>query len=132
MKLSVENIKLSNNKENERSSFQSSKRYMKMKTILNLNKQFDFLANEIEKQKEEENEDEDNDEQTNRNIKGFKNKKLLYSKKFNNYIFKIYKAKTQNKSENKKVNININNDFKSPRNKSNINKKKSINTFLRK
>ena len=133
MKLSVENIKLSNNKENERSSFQSSKRYMKMKTILNLNKQFDFLANEIEKQKEEEkeeNEDEENDEQTKRDKKGFKNKKLLYSKKVNNYIFKIYKAKPQNKTERKKVNLIINNDFKSPRNKSNINKKKSINTYL--
>ena len=134
-KLSVQNINILNKYEKDKSTFQR-KKVIKMKTILNLNKQFNFLANEMDKEKEKQEnnieEDEENDEQTKRDNKGLKNKKLLYSKKFNNYIFKIYKAEPQNKNktEKKKINPNINNVIKTSRNQTNRNNKNSISTYL--
>ena len=128
MKLSVQNIGIFNKNDKDKNAFQR-KTFIKMKTILNLNKQFDFLVNEMEKEKEE-NEDEGNDEQTKRDKKGIKNKKLLYSKKVNNYIFKIYKAAPQNNTEKKKINFNINNAYKSPKNQSKFKKQKSISTYM--
>ena len=96
-----------------------SKKLLKMKTFLNINKQLDFLTNEgmLKSEKEEENEENKKESK-----KGIKNQKLLYSKKVNNYIFKIYKAiETTKKFENK------NKDFLKTRNK-NIRKSIKIST----
>jgi hypothetical protein len=69
--------------------FKLSRKYIKMKTFLDVNKEIDLLTNENKLNKEIE---ESNNVIKKNEGKGALNQKLLYSKKFNNYIVKIYKA----------------------------------------
>ena len=76
----------------EGKKFKLSKKFLKMKTFLEVNKDIDLLINEQKLKKEIE---ENNDDNTKKDGKGILNQKLLYSKKVNNYIVKIYKAVDQ-------------------------------------
>ena len=72
----------------EGKTFKLSRKYIKMKTFMDVNKEIDILTNENKLKKEK----EENNVIKKKEGKGVLNQKLLYSKKFNNYIVKIYKA----------------------------------------
>jgi hypothetical protein len=86
-KMSSEYLRLSEKIEMNNSANKSGRRYLKMKTFLNINKQLNLLANEDILEKENDKEKEGKIEI----FKGLNNQNLLYSKKVNNYIFQIYK-----------------------------------------
>ena len=115
LKFSTQNIKIN---QNNISPYKPARRFMKMKTVFNLNKQIDLLTSEIKlKEKNMEEKEEKKEENKKKSKKGFQNQKLLYSKKFNNYIFKIYKAvdpKKDNKTKKKNYNLKNRNNNKSP------------------
>ena len=108
LKFSTQNIKIN---QNNISPYKPARKFMKMKTVFNLNKQIDLLTSEIKlKEKNVEEKEEQKEENKKKSRKGLQNQKLLYSKKFNNYIFKIYKAVDPKKdSKNKKNNYNLKN-----------------------
>ena len=82
-------INFSNFDKKEKIPSKTPKKFLKMKTFLNINNQIGILNSDGNLKSGNEEENEDNKDDTGKNIK---NKKLLYSKKVNNYIFKIYKA----------------------------------------
>ena len=86
-KISSEYLRLSEKIEMNNSANKSGRRYLKMKTFLNINKQLNLLANEDILEKEKDKEKGEKIEI----FKGLNNQNLLYSKKVNNYIFQIYK-----------------------------------------
>ena len=97
---SPKNIKKYNAYENKITSYKSSRKYLKMKTLLNLKKQFKLLDNETKLKKDKKENDEENG--IKKKEKQMQNHKLfLYSKKSNKDIFKIYKYKnTEHKLNN--------------------------------
>ena len=118
MKYSCQNIKnvkyIDKDDKNVINTYKGRK-FQKMKTVLHLNKQIDLLKTEAKISKEK---GEENEKNNRRSKKGIQNQKLLYSKKFNNYIFKIYKAVEpkegkKNKNNNKMPNLRYRN--KSPK-----------------
>ena len=117
MKYSCQNIKnvkyIDKDDKNVINTYKGRK-FQKMKTVLHLNKQIDLLKTEAKISKEK---GEENEKNNRRSKKGIQNQKLLYSKKFNNYIFKIYKAvdpKIDNKNKKNNYNLKNRNNNKSP------------------
>ena len=117
-------------------SYKSSNKYLNMKTFINLKNQIQLLNNDNKlpreyseekgikaKTKKEEKEEKEGKEQ-----KGIKNKKLLYSKKYHNYIIKIYKKIENKQKNNKEINEgNGTNNYQNIMKSSKIYKKEYFN-----
>ena len=113
-RISSQNINIKNLKKGDidlSTHNKSAKKYLKMKTFLNLNREIDLLTNKLKKEKERkrernEEDEEENDEEKRENNKKrkrtYQNQELLYSKKISGYILKIYKAVPEKKNINKK------------------------------
>lgn len=112
-KVSSQNMNIKNLKKGDidlNTNNKSARKYLKMKTFLNLNRQIDLLANELKKEKERKRErdgedEEENDEEKIKNKRkkiAYQNQELLYSKKISGYILKIYKALPEKKTISKK------------------------------
>ena len=90
------NIKKLDKKDNNINSKSQRRKLVKMKTVLNLHKDLNYLYGDSGSKN-------DNKIIKENNEKGFQNHELLYSTKFNNYVVKIYKTNEDKEKKSKMI-----------------------------